>query len=101
MHDWFSEEGKEFFGPGPLTVPIVGFPESPVSELSNGNDLSSQDLDAQTLLDAAFDKYGMHSLIYVRSVTFFLQTYKVLTQLSTRLPLEVCFGLKNRTMSGS
>ena len=67
VHDWFSEEGKQFFAPGPLTVPIAGL-SRPVSRTSPGSsDLSPQDVKVQALLERSFEKYGKQSLIYVRS----------------------------------
>lgn len=66
VHEWFSEEGKEFFAPGPLTVPIAGL-SSPVSRTSPGSsDLSLQDVKVRALLESSFEKYGKQSLIYVR-----------------------------------
>ena len=66
VHEWFLEEGKEFFAPGPLTVPIPGL-SSPVSRTSPGSgDLCPQDVKVLALLESSFEKYGKQSLIYVR-----------------------------------
>ena len=65
VHKWFKEEGKEFFAPGPLTVPIPGLSGPTLSTLTDSMNDAETDTKVQNLLEYAFEKYGKHSLVYV------------------------------------
>jgi len=102
VHDWFSEEGKQFFAPGPLTVPIAGL-SRPVSRTSPGSsDLSPQDVKVQALLERSFEKYGKQSLIYIAfgSVFWPKESNHVWELVYTLLDLEIPFIFSHASLSG-
>ncbi|KAF8591633.1 glycosyltransferase family 1 protein [Ramaria rubella] len=102
VHEWFSEEGKDFFAPGPLTVPIAGL-SSPVSRTTPGSsDLSSQDLRVYALLEDAFETYGKHSLIYIAfgSVFWPKESNHVWELIYTLLDLEIPFIFSHASFCG-
>ncbi|KIJ41897.1 glycosyltransferase family 1 protein [Sphaerobolus stellatus SS14] len=102
VHEWFQEEGKEFFAPGPLTVPIPGLSSpNPCASISGSN--AETDSKVQNLLDLAFEKYGKQTLFYIAfgSVFWPKDSNHVWELIYTLLDLEIPFIFSHASFGSS
>ncbi|KAF8511477.1 hypothetical protein BU17DRAFT_54636, partial [Hysterangium stoloniferum] len=88
VHEWFAEDGRDFFCVGVGTLGTTPTPRSTTRPLT-----SSSDAKVYAHLEMAFEKYGKHSLVYIAfgSVFWPKESEHVWEMISTLLDLEIPF----------